>query len=248
MKTTGKTAGGDAYNYERFRLETYDALEDLPGPEVGEEAYDFAAEGLDGRTERLSDYHGRPVVLVTGSRSCPEYVGKIAAMNGVARRHPEAAFLTLYVREVHPGKNAPPHRSMEDKRAAARRAAAEDGEGAEVLVDDLEGTVHRAYGPLPNIVYVVDADGKVAMRGGWNDPRVVEEALSRLERGESLAGMRSGMNPVSPLVAARVLGRVGRDALFDFLVTLPKMISRAMLARFEDRVPGDTGAGGKGGP
>ncbi|MGF1471699.1 MAG: TlpA family protein disulfide reductase [Rubrobacteraceae bacterium] len=237
MKTTDKKTveqeqtlharAGDPYNpynYDRFSVDLY-RLDQLPGPEVGEQAPDFVAEALDGRTVSLSDYRGVPIVLVTGSYTCPQYVDKIDAMDRISQRYPEATFLTIYVREAHPGAEVPPHRHMEEKRALARRTVAEDGEKAEVLLDDLNGTAHRAFGSLPNVVYVIDAGGTVVMRGDWNNPRVVEEALGRIRRGESLGGMWSGFTPGSPLTAARVLRRAGWNALGDFLVALPKLVA-----------------------
>ncbi len=239
MKTTAKKAieqgqpphprADDTYNYARFRFDLYE-LDRLTGPEVGERAPDFVAETFDGRRVHLSDYRGRPVVLVTGSYTCPQYVDKIDAMNRIAHRYPKAAFLTLYVREAHPGKKVLPHRSMEDKRTLARRTVIEDGERAEILLDDLDGTAHQTYGSLPNVVYIIDEGGTVVMRGDWNNPRVVEEALGRLRRGESLSGMWSGFTPVSPLTAVRVLRRAGWDALGDFLIALPRLAAHHLSA------------------
>lgn len=220
-----RVGGGGAYNYGRFRLGTYRRLDRFPGPGFGERAPDFSAETLDGRRVRLSDYRGRPVVLETGSYSCPMYVGKIGAMNELARRHPEAAFLVLYVREAHPGAGVRPHRCIEDKRALARRASEEDSEGREILVDDLDGTAHLAYGGMPEMVYVLDGEGDVVLRGEWNEPPIVGEALGRLRRGESSRGLRTGFDRVPPLVMLRVLRRAGWDALYDFLVEVPRILA-----------------------
>ena len=233
MRTVRKLFGGGqprpeadgAYNYGRFRLGAYRRPGRFPGPGVGERAPDFAAETLDGRRARLSDYRGRPVVLETGSYSCPMYVGKIGAMNELARRHPEAAFLVLYVREAHPGTEVRPHRSIEDKRALARRVSEEDSEGREILVDDLDGAAHLAYGGIPEMVYVLDGEGDVVLRGEWNEPPIVDEAVGRLRRGDASRGLRTGFDGVPPLVMLRVLRRAGWDALYDFLVEVPRILA-----------------------
>ena len=220
-----KFAGAvEPYNYNRFRMEAY-RLEGFAGPDVGEPAPDFAAETADGRQVRLSHFRGRPVVLETGSYSCPMYVGNIGAMDRLARRYPEARFLVLYVREAHPGSRVSAHGSMGEKTALARRVATEEPEGREILVDDLEGSAHRAYGNLPDMVYLIGEDGTVLLREQWNDPEIVEEALGRLRRGEPLRGIRPGTNrPPSPRTTLRVLLRAGRDSLGDFLLQFPRMV------------------------
>ncbi len=212
------------YNYERFRMEAY-RPEEFDGPTVGKLAPDFAADTLDGSRVHLSDFRGSPVVLETGSYSCPMYVGNIDAMNRLAQRYPEVKFLVLYVREAHPGSKVSRHRSIQEKRGLARRTTFEEPEGREVLVDDLGGSAHRAYGNLPDMMYLIGEDGTILLREQWNDPKVVEEALGRLVRGEPLNGMKSGTNrPPSLRTMLRVLLRAGRDALSDFLLQFPRMI------------------------
>lgn len=214
----------EPYNYNRFRMEAY-RLEEFAGPDVGEPAPDFAAEMVDGRQVRLSDFRGHPVVLETGSYSCPMYVGNIGAMDRLARRYPEVKFLVLYVREAHPGSKVSAHRSIEDKAALARKVASEEHEVREILVDDLEGSAHRAYGNLPDMVYLIGEDGTVLLREQWNDPEIVEKALGRLRRREPLHDLKPGANrPPSPRITLRVLLRSGRDSLGDFLLQLPRMV------------------------
>ena len=222
---THRSAGPvEPYNYNRFRMEAY-RLEEFDGPDVGELAPDFTAETVDGRQVRLSDYRDRLVVLETGSYSCPMYVGNIMGMDQLARRYPEVKFLVLYVREAHPGSKVSAHRSMEDKAALARQVVSEEDEGREILVDDLEGSTHRAYGNLPDMVYLIGEDGTILLREQWNDPEIVEKALGRLRRKEPLHDLKPGANrPPSPRITLRVLLRSGQDSLGDFLLQLPRMV------------------------
>lgn len=62
-----------------------------------------------------------------------------------------------------------------------------------VLVDDLEGTVHRAYGALPNYVDIIDPQGTVVFRSDWNKPKAVREAL----RGGPACARAQGPGPAS---------------------------------------------------
>jgi hypothetical protein len=61
-----------------------------------------------------------------------------------------------------------------------------------MLVDDLEGTVHHAYGRLPNMTYVLKPGGAIVYRASWTDPTTLRLALERIlfERGERRAQRR----------------------------------------------------------
>ncbi len=50
-----------------------------------------------------------------------------------------------------------------------------------IVVDDLDGPVHRAYGTLPNMTYIVSAGGKVAYRADWTDAHSIEWVLEYLK-------------------------------------------------------------------
>ncbi len=82
----------DEYNYESFSF-TLDNLgiqswrELAPG--LGEVAPDFALEDLEGRSVRLSELRGRPVVLEFGSYTCPIFDGWIPDMDWLAAEYPE---------------------------------------------------------------------------------------------------------------------------------------------------------------
>lgn len=95
-------------------------------------------------------------------------------------------FVFLYTREAHPSDRYPGHSSLEQKIDVARTMAERLGFERPMLVDDLEGTVHRAYGRLPNMTYIVNSGGTILYRTAWTDPRTIRMALEQLvfERGE----------------------------------------------------------------
>src|SRR5215467_4555728 len=110
------------YNYSAFSFAMDGVGVDRwlnEGPQAGEKAPPFSLPTLGGDVIELEDLAGRPVVLEFGSYTCPIFCGHIPAMENVARRHPEAAFLVIYTREAHPGEITPEHRSVEAKQAAA---------------------------------------------------------------------------------------------------------------------------------
>jgi len=48
-----------------------------------------------------------------------------------------------------------------------------------ILVDDLEGTVHAAYGLLPNMSWVLDRGGTILYKAMWTSAARVGEFLER---------------------------------------------------------------------
>ena len=96
----------------------------------------------------------------------------------------------IYTREAHPGENVPSHDSFEDKLASATLLRDETGIRRDILVDDLDGTVHRAYGLTPNMTWVIAGGGRVAYKANWTSAANVEAFLARFlaARGEHPPG------------------------------------------------------------
>src|SRR5947207_9732285 len=176
--TPGQSA--DDYNYQSFDYGSEQAeLERWlrEGPGIGALAPEFELVDRDGNSVRLSNLRGRPVVLEFGSYTCPIFSNRVAAMEQLTREHPEASFLVIYVREAHPGEVQGAHCNLAEKRSAAHKLAMEEALSRRVLVDSIDGATHRAYGGAWNPVYVINADGRVAMRPAWNDPADVAAVL-----------------------------------------------------------------------
>ena len=51
-----------------------------------------------------------------------------------------------------------------------------------MLVDAFEGPVHRAYGMLPNMAYLINRLGRVVYRADWTDATSIEIACAQLVR------------------------------------------------------------------
>ena len=89
-------------------------------------------------------------------------------------------FFLVYKKEAHPAANISAHASEEEKRLLASKFKTEDNVKMPILVDDLEGTVHRLYGLLPNMVYVISKNGKVVYRSDWTHPEDLRSFLANL--------------------------------------------------------------------
>ena len=71
------------------------------------------------------------------------------------------------------------HDSIEAKLVSARLLREEAGISRDILVDDLSGRMHRAYGLMPNMTWVIDRGGRVAYKADWTSAANVEAFLSR---------------------------------------------------------------------
>ena len=232
--------GDPGYNYGAFSFSLEDGAFErwlAEAPALGHQAPDFELPDLTGRRHRLSDLRGRPVVLEFGSYTCPIFCAQIPPMEALAIKHDKATFVVIYTREAHPGEVTPAHQTDADKVAAAQRLATEETLGRIVLVDDVEGTVHGAYGRVWDAVFVLDADGRVVLRRAWNDPDQVDAVLLALTRGDS-------SDPVESIEMTRTMGRGGfghgllrggTRALLDFYNSAPPPVQeRLKMSESED--------------
>jgi hypothetical protein len=48
-----------------------------------------------------------------------------------------------------------------------------------ILVDDVEGTVHSAYGRMPNMSWVLDRGGTILYKAEWTSAARVDDFLER---------------------------------------------------------------------
>ena len=92
-----------------------------------------------------------------------------------ASRGVSSAF--IYTREAHPGENYRHHRSIDEKRRNARAFVEHCALRRPVLVDDLQGSVHHAYGLLPNMTWIVGRGGLVVYKADWTQVDDIENAL-----------------------------------------------------------------------
>ena len=88
----------------------------------------------------------------------------------------------VYVREAHPGEYYPHHDSFARKLAHANAFRERFTVRRPILVDDVAGTAHRAFGRIPNMTYILGPSNRVVFRSDWTDPATVRTALEYLLR------------------------------------------------------------------
>ena len=55
-----------------------------------------------------------------------------------------------------------------------------------MVVDELDGTVHRLYGSLPNMIYIIDKNGMIAYKAMWTDHEEIASVLANLLLADQL--------------------------------------------------------------
>ena len=137
-------------------------------------------------------------------------------MNDIADRYADRAVssIFIYTREAHPGENYRHHGSMDDKRRQAGMLRDETGVTRPILLDDLDGTMHRAYGTLPNMTWIFGRGGLVLYKAAWTFAEDVEESLKH-----SLDGLeRRVKGDKLPFYSERLSWRVRDDETFRTLL------------------------------
>ncbi|MFQ5347296.1 MAG: peroxiredoxin family protein [Rhodothalassiaceae bacterium] len=201
------------------------------GPRAGEPAIDFTAVDLEGNEVKLSDFRGRWVVLETGSATCSQYSKNIARVGNLRAAFPDVEFLVVYVREAHPGERLHQHRSFEEKKRAAALLPRKYKEHRRILIDSLDGQMHRAYGGMPNVVYVINPDGIVHYRCDWTHVEGLRKALTERDHihPHEHADMKEINAQRSPWIAIRTMWTGGIIALWDFVRALPTIVKKHKL-------------------
>jgi hypothetical protein len=166
-----------------------------PGPNLNEEAPDFTLRSLDGEEVTLSEEIGdQPVVLIFGNFTCGPFRSQAGNIEKLYERYRDRAkFFLIYVREAHPTDGwwmmsnqrfgievAQPQ--TDDERFAVAQTCRDHLElDIPFLVDGTSDVVGAGYSGMPNRLYLIDGDGRIAFKNGRGPfgfhPRQLEQAL-----------------------------------------------------------------------
>jgi hypothetical protein len=218
----------DDLNFRHFRMRHMVAELLRVGLAPGSEAPDFELQSTDGRQMRLRDLRGQPVLLHFVSYTCPVTRGGVYTMRELHGLYGDRVqFVEILVRQAHPGERHGAYRSFEAKLEDARAYKREEHLPWPVLIDDLAGTVQRAYGGLAAAVYLIDSLGILVFCGTWGQSPALREAIDDLVAGDHFgAPAGKGTDRRPHLAAAIVAGqrgpiRGGRQALIDLELGFP---------------------------
>lgn len=209
-----------------------------PGvPEPGDRlpVFDLPA-ATGGRIRSHAITGNKPMLLVTGSYTCPMTASSVPALKKLHRRYGgQVVFVMLHVREAHPGERFDQPHDMDAKIRNARILKARDNLPWPVAVDDTQGTLHRQLGEKPNAVWLTDREGTIVYRGLWaGDTETLGDALEAVSRGR-LPKKRESTARVGPMAAGigvmrEVTQRSGKRAEADLWKAAPPVAALARVA------------------
>ncbi len=235
-RAKGNFMGYRSAHFTREQLIEY--LSFRAGRDPGWELPEFDLPATDGSRLARRDLAGRPALVTFASITDPMTASAAPVLKRLHRRYGQhVTFLTVYVREAHPGDRIRQPASAEWKTRHARMLRARDALPWQVLVDDLEGGFHRAMGGNGNAAYLVDPNGRVAFRSLWsNDERVIEGALRAMVEGRPGAPFERERRVV-PIARAisrldEVVRAAGPAAVEDVRRETPLLFAAAELAWF----------------
>ena len=222
---------GDTYRFEHFTLPLmfHDARFSRDSLAPGDVLPNQTLTRTDGtQTDLRAVAADRPLVLIVGSVSCPMTTSSLPRLVELEQKYGEQLnFALIYAREAHPGENYRQAQTLEEKVQYARELEDLHGVSWPVLVDDLDGTVHRLLDTKPNSVHIVSRDGTILFRSLFASDGGVEDALQAIAAGEEPRNSQGTARIRPALVAggyiSDALGRSGRSAYLDVLKSAPPL-------------------------
>jgi hypothetical protein len=181
------------------------------GPALDDLAPDFTLTTPDGKGKIAISEHRtkRPLVLVLGSFTCNRFRAQSGDVENVYRRYKDRAdFLAIYVREAHPtdgwalpfnekvGISIAQPKAFEERLAAASTCCGSLKTTIPMVVDEIDDRAGVAYCGMPDRLYILDTNGRVAYKGGRGPfgykPLEMEQALILLLVAESKERPKGG--------------------------------------------------------
>lgn len=166
-----------------------------PGPKLDDLAPDFTLTTLQGESVTLSKEVGeKPIVLIFGNFTCGPFRSQAGNLEKLYERYKDRAkFYLIYVREAHPKES---WWMMSNQRVGIDVAQPKDFSGRREIaetcqrhldlkipfvVDSIDDTVGSQYSGMPNRLYLIDGQGRIAFKNGRGPfgfhPRQLEQAL-----------------------------------------------------------------------
>ncbi len=236
------------YRYDHFT--TRRLLQDIrfrgSAPRQGDPLPEFDMVTTDGNRVNKTDFVGdRPLLLILGSITCPMTASAMPALKRLRAQFGErVAFVSVNVREAHPGENFPQPGTLEEKLEHAHALRDMYQIPWPVAFDDIDGTLHQALDGKPNAAFLADRKGEIVFRAHWaRDEGGLRRALESVSRGESPAKpqSRAMLLPVARAMGHvhKVMGIAGPRARRDLLLAGTAMALAGIVAAALRPLPPD---------
>jgi Iodothyronine deiodinase len=136
----------------------------------------------------------KPIVLIFGNFTCGPFRSQSGNLEKLYHRYQDRAkFFLVYVCEAHPsdgwwlmgnqrlGIDVARPKTDDERRTVATRCQKHLEIGFPFLVDGLDDAVGSKYSGMPNRLYIIDKEGRIAFKNGRGPfgfhPRQLEQAL-----------------------------------------------------------------------
>lgn len=237
---------GDADNYRfehfDFRLMLQDMRFSRGSLRTGDRLPNATLLTLDNEEVSLHELAAhRPIVLVTGSASCPLTVGSLPSLERLGARYGDRIqFVLLQVREAHPGAVLNQPLTREEKRQRAQLMREAMGVRWPVLVDDIDGSLHRMLDAMPNSLHIIGTDGEILYRALLAGDAGVDDAIASIVAGDRPRSAES--QSMLPMLESAgfihdTLVRAGAGAYADVIKSAPPMAALALGTKLLPFVP-----------
>jgi iodothyronine deiodinase-like protein len=161
----------DEYRFEHFSIKVMagDMRFSRDALRPGQQLPDLPIKMSDGSSASLYQLaDGKPLLLVTGSITCPMTVSSIDELNELQEQLADKINVALvYVREAHPGENFPQPHSLVEKTDNANQFKGDYDIRFPSIVDDLDGQLHQLLDVLPNSAHLMASDGEIITQSLW---------------------------------------------------------------------------------
>lgn len=124
--------------------------------------------------------------MVFGSLTCPVTESAGGGLRELHARYGDRVrFVLVNVREAHPGALTPQPQTFQETSDHSMRLKEHHLLPFEVATDDLDGTLHRAFGPRPSSAYPIHRHHQRRRLGDWapKEPERRRDGDHRRERG-----------------------------------------------------------------
>ena len=238
----------DGYRYKHFTVPLL--LRDMrysgAALKPGQKIPNSTIFGLDGNQISVNELGtNKPILLVTGSLTCPMTASSMPTLMRLFREFgAEVDFVTLNVREAHPGENVPQPGTSAEKIEHARGLRELYDIPWPVVVDDIDGSLHKELDAKPNTAYLIDSSGEVLFRSLWaRDESAIGRALATVSGGSTLA-KRQSVSMVPQVMRAigyvkETMDRAGPQAHRDLVLSAPPMEVAGRMADLLRPLPRD---------
>ncbi len=233
------------------------------GYAVNEYVNDFQLYSSTGTPLQLSTLlqQGKPVLLVSGSLTCPVFRAKIPVINQVAATYGSLINIAvIYTIEAHPTDTSvyfgyinitsqntsegiffPSPATYGERKAMVDTLPSYASINAPVYIDGPCNEWWHAYGPAPNNAYIIDTDGRVLSKHGWfdrNPDDIFCNLDSLLNTTSNLCGTVGNGNFSINVVNTANIGMPG-DILYDYVDIINPNITEVniFIKKIETEIP-----------